>query len=431
MRLLSLNDDVLLLVASFLHPLDARRLSETCRHLHLIALPQALSAIVLGTCFQLAAFCRYMLSSPQTPMDLLRVLVIVAPVGDVSNAALLADVFEQALRLRSIHMHHSDTFIEAEPRISTALAALEDLEDVTLFDARELVREMLPRLRSKPRKVQLLCPMEYPRLVLHLSQLSALRHAVTLSLFNITIEDDTLVGQPAAPFVALQHLSLHYAQIPAVLFPFPNFDRVEVWLGEILGPTPDAVLSPTPRTVRNVSLDASWMRIATTEEDIVQALRVLQFVQPLTLLLKIFVRPLLAFWTCLVALSPQLRYLDLELDTMRVLENGVRVFSLVTEWLRVISPLLASLNLHCLRVSVAHSRTSPRLQIQDILLQHVGPSLRYMSVKSMPIEHEHWQTDCEYSWWSVEGSGDSRRLVAMSLEAGEAIHATLCSAVTN
>ncbi|KAL6301192.1 hypothetical protein BKA93DRAFT_798955 [Sparassis latifolia] len=239
-------------------------------------------------------------------------------------------------------------------------------------------------------------------------------------------ESDHSAAGASTTYVASQHL-----EIPAVLFPCRNLDRVEVWLGEILGPTPDAVLSPTPRTVRNVSLDASWISTATTEEDIVQALRVLQFVQPLTLSLKIFVRPLLAFWTCLVALSPQLRYLDLELDTMRALENGDRLFIRVTEWLRVIPPLLASLNIHCLRVSVAHTRTSPRQQIQDILLQHVGPSLRYMSVKSMPIEHEHWQTECEYSWWRVEGSDDSRRLVAMSLEAGEAIHETLCSAVAN
>ncbi|KAL6301186.1 hypothetical protein BKA93DRAFT_798925 [Sparassis latifolia] len=428
---LSLNDDVLFLVTSFLHPLDALRLSETCRHLHLIALPQALSSIVLGTCLQLTAFCRYMLSSPQTRMHLLRAIVIVAPVGDVPNAALLADVFEQALRLRSIHMHHSDTFIEAEPRIGTALAALEDLEDVTLFDAREHVREMLPRLRSKPRKVQLLCPMEYPRLVLHLSQLSTLRHAVTLSLFNITIEDDTLVGQPAAPFVALEYLSLQYAQIPAVLFSFRNLDRVEVWLGEILGPAPDVILSPTLGTVRNVSLDASWIRTAMTEEGIVQALRVLQFVPPLMLTLKIFAYPLRPFWTCLVALSPQLRYLHLELDTMRALENGDRLFVPVSEWLRVVPPLLASLNLHCLRISVADTgfgHTVP--QMRDLLWKHIGPSLRYISLKSTPHPHVDWQTRCEYSWWMVEGSGDARRLVAMSVEAGEAIHETLCSAPT-
>ncbi|GBE88105.1 hypothetical protein SCP_1203340 [Sparassis crispa] len=374
MKLLSLNDDALFLVASLLDPLDALRLSETSRHLYLIALPQALSAITLLTHRQLTAFCKYMLRSPSTRMHLLRELSIVPPDGLFSDMApLLADVLEQVLGLRSIIMHHANSFIKAAPRIGDALAALEGLDDLRLLGARELVVEMLPRLRSRPRLFQLECSGQ-PRIALHLSQLSALQNAVFIGLVNVTIDDDLFTEQPA-PWEALQHLSLDYVKIPATFFlNFPNLENVALRLDEIVGPVPDAPIpSPSVRSVRGTMLNASWICDQTSEEDIIRALRALQYVSPLTLSLKSFVDPSPTFWTRLVALSPQLRYLDIELDGVSVPEEEgqLRVVFNTTSWLRTIPPLLANLNIICLRISLADTRDDRDMEIQDLFLQHM------------------------------------------------------------
>ncbi|GBE89991.1 hypothetical protein SCP_1800130 [Sparassis crispa] len=426
MKLLSLNDDALFLIASLLDPLDALRLSETSQHLYLIALPQALSAVTLMTHRQLSAFCKYMLKSSSTRMHLLRELAIVLPDGDFSDVApLLADVLEQALGLRSIIMHHTNSFIKAAPRIGDALVALEGLTDLRLLGARELVVEMLPRLRSRPSSFQFEGSGR-PRIVLHLSQLSALQNAVLIGLVNVAINDDSLTEQPAQ-WEALQHLSLEYVKIPATFFLnfFPNLENVALRLDEIVGLIPDAPIpSPSARPVRGMMLNVPQICDETPEEDIIRALRALQCVSPLTLSLKIFVEPSPTFWTRLVTLSPQLRYLDIELDGMSVPEEGrLQVIFSTTSWLCTIPPLLANLNIVCLRISLADTRDNRDVEIQDLFLQHMCASLRYIAIESVPLGS--WQADCGYSWWSVEGSGDTRRLVAMSSEAGEAIHESL------
>ncbi|GBE89380.1 hypothetical protein BKA93DRAFT_449016 [Sparassis latifolia] len=422
----SLNDDVLLLVVACLDPLDALRLSETSRHLHLIALPQALSAVTLTGHVELTAFCRSMLSRPSIHILLVRRLRIALTDNNFSSAPLLADVLQRAGRLRSIIMLQSENFIEAEPRIGDALAALEELEVVYLLGCHERVREMLHRLRSRPRKVILSSSPPYPHLVLYLSRLSALQHTVKLGLSKVTVKDEPPPGELAGQLQAqwdAQYLSLWDAEIPVSFFSskVPKLRAVVLRQSNITVPAsslPGTATFLPLRTVRHMTLDMSWIDVDTTEADVVRALQPLQCMPPVALSVQAGVNSTHYLWERLAAFGTQIKYLDVDLNCVQREARSLFIYFLCT-----VPQLLTPLNIVCFRIS---ARSMSDEVIQKVLQLHI-PSLRYLAVKS-----SHWymneQTDSgAYTLWSAEGPGDARLFVKMPPETGEAIHERFCS----
>ncbi|GBE89359.1 hypothetical protein SCP_1600200 [Sparassis crispa] len=179
-------------------------------------------------------------------------------------------------------IRHFENFIEAAPCISDALASLEKLEDFFLIGCCERVREMLPRLRSKPRRAMLVC---FQPLVLRLSALSALQHAYRLMLSNIPIDDNSPPSELRVPWEALN-------QVPKL--------RATLLLEiDIVVPASASMGAPSSsplRTVDYIRLNASRVNIDTPEAGVVRALRPLQCIPPVVLSLKVRADLMLAFW---------------------------------------------------------------------------------------------------------------------------------------
>ncbi|GBE89373.1 hypothetical protein SCP_1600340 [Sparassis crispa] len=180
-NLLLLNeapDDDLLLV-SLLWSRDAPRLSETTRHLHLIALPRALFSVNLQTCKQLKASVH--------PFS----------IGDSlghSFCVILAS--SSAHELRSIYMEDMEHLIYAAPRVGNALTELERLEDIHLYGVSNLVREILPSFRSQAGQVTLAGPYSprSPKPFFHFSELTLQR------AHTIDVERVAIVESPSSSF---------------------------------------------------------------------------------------------------------------------------------------------------------------------------------------------------------------------------------------
>ncbi|KAL6305814.1 hypothetical protein BKA93DRAFT_824614 [Sparassis latifolia] len=392
MSLLTINDDVLLLIISLLRPYDALSLSETSRHFHAIALPRALSSVTLINHRQLTAFCTYMLSGSSAHMLSFKSLSVILGDGNFTNAHLLADVLEHARSLRSIGMYYSESLIQLEPRIGDALAALEGIDEVKLHRVGDALYGMLSKFRSKPRKVSLTGD-HFPLRLSHLP----LQNAEHLEISWAIIEDDTPSGGCYAgpQWLACRHLALNFVQIPSIVFmhAFPNLEHLVYQAANYSRPATGAMHSlqnsrPSVRTIHHVTLELLYMNPTTPAVEIEPALCVLLYVRPVVLCLVIRREPPVLLWQRIAELSPQLQYLTLKLYLRMD----------ISDWLATILPLLAPLDVICIRVSHIEGEEQHQDKLRDTLAQRKV-----------------------YAWWRIEGSGAERRMVEMSREDGDAL----------
>lgn len=143
-RLLSLNDDALLAIFSYLYGRDALAVALTSKRLHDLAIPRV-AAIALCHYANLQWLCDYMLQGPRPRVRYLEVLDVRLPFlwftfrGETSGAVeqLVAHLFEAAqntlrqLTLELPALPHLESF-KARARIGAAMVSMRNLVDLHL-----------------------------------------------------------------------------------------------------------------------------------------------------------------------------------------------------------------------------------------------------------------------------------------------------------
>ncbi|OBZ69106.1 hypothetical protein A0H81_10859 [Grifola frondosa] len=123
MNLLYLNQDVLFIATSFLSVTDLLHFCETCRSAYALAVEHAYSSVVLDhSPSQVLKFCSSLLSAPHRPLWLRKLRICMVKYEDLAEpstaySTLLATLLERALRLRSLSI---DNWVQQFAILATA-----------------------------------------------------------------------------------------------------------------------------------------------------------------------------------------------------------------------------------------------------------------------------------------------------------------------
>lgn len=168
MNLLSLNEDVLFIILSLMHPQDALRLAMTCRFAHCIAMSRHLSEVSLRTGYdrgnnRLSTFCSFMLADVQHRIPYMRVLHLkhfpdwLDRRDHISADYMLSltEVLQHATNLKEIHLQDIDDLLEKFPSFVDALAALPRLDVIHLVEPHRPAFQLLSRMTSCPHELRI------------------------------------------------------------------------------------------------------------------------------------------------------------------------------------------------------------------------------------------------------------------------------------
>ncbi|PIL35288.1 hypothetical protein GSI_02013 [Ganoderma sinense ZZ0214-1] len=385
MSLVSLNDDVLLLVFSLLHEQDALHTCLTCKRAYLLAIPQLASSIQCWTPTRLRQICDYYLPSDPftgTPrVKYVETLTIHATtfepdrfasdshdlnsdhfddldlelVGtDFGQAHLLGDLLVAAHNIRELSLDRFHPLVRKEPRIALAFAAMNQLAHVRLAMIGDGTLDALQHLQN-PKRLTLSyhTPHDDPldeskTLPPLLTALAAFPNLHTLKLWNFTpAHPDDAVALPLLP--SIRYLRLSQSSVPALdivqLCPHLStlvfsVDREEGDVVASFGPRwaplrrlmltcPEMVVCVVDRlsAVRVLQVSGT-LGIDDAPEDghpVFQFLELLRVASPVSLYASLRVKTggfSGPFWKDVRASAPRLRSLELKLSYSAVRRDG-------------------------------------------------------------------------------------------------------------
>ncbi|KAF9816352.1 hypothetical protein IEO21_04105 [Rhodonia placenta] len=172
---MSLNEDVLIYIASFLTSYDAWQLAQTCRTAYLIAFPRSLAEIDFQSwgCQRggwrrrssrdrwgrIAKFCNFIMADADQRAPCIKVLHLrgqalkyyPTPSDDVKS--ILTDVLRHTTCVRELYLVDMDPVLEAYPELADTVAALSSVECLHVTNAGSFVLHMLSRMTSSPKQL--------------------------------------------------------------------------------------------------------------------------------------------------------------------------------------------------------------------------------------------------------------------------------------
>nr|VWO99948.1 Endochitinase 2 (EC (Chitinase 2) [Ganoderma boninense] len=348
MTLLSLNDDVLLLIFSLLQGQDALHTCLACKRAYILAVPRLASSIQCWTPARLRQICDYYLPSDPftgTPrVKYLETLTIHATtfeperfasdshelntddvddldlelVGtDFAQAHLLGDLLVAAHNIRELSLDRFHSLVRNEPRVSLAFSAMNQLAHVRLAMIGDGTLDALQHLQN-PKRLTLSYhtphddPLDEPKsLPPLLTALAAFPNLHTLKLWNFTPpHPDDAVALPQLP--SINYLRLSQSSVPAL-------DMVQ------LCPNLSTLVFSVEREEGDVS---GTLGIEDTREDgdaASQFLELLRVASPVGLYASLRVETggfSARFWKDVCACAPRLRSLELKLSYSAVRRDG-------------------------------------------------------------------------------------------------------------
>ncbi|GBE86204.1 hypothetical protein SCP_0900830 [Sparassis crispa] len=166
MSLLSLNDDIMQTILSWVSPLEVLHLGRTCRGVYAAAIPYFLSEVTIRDAQQLASFSRFILADIVHPPRYLKALTLRDTCfdyvsterrrvkQDFSSAAAFAEVLQRAVCLQSLEVQCFETFV-GDAALRDALAMHTGLQRVSFSEIGVQSFELIPRMASSPRYLEL------------------------------------------------------------------------------------------------------------------------------------------------------------------------------------------------------------------------------------------------------------------------------------
>ncbi|PCH43452.1 hypothetical protein WOLCODRAFT_164449 [Wolfiporia cocos MD-104 SS10] len=461
MNILSLNDDALADITSFLSTRDALELSATVRRLHPIAKQHALSVILLDSPQKMRRVCAYLLEDIPGRLTWLRHLRVTIHAfgieaeydverGDYSTATLLANTLERAEGLQHFSLACAEKVLPAEPRIGQALASLPNLQTLELQQTAEGALRVASRQPARLRAL-VMRQLEYlfttPQVF---TELAPLQNLKSLELWHIDERNTGAVSGPILP--ALRHLSAIKVCAPMFMFvrAFPNIraltmrnvcvsphstfwqnEPTDCWprLDELAARPEDFAHWHVACRVQRLRFDSCIQRDA--DKAATLAHTAVQNTGPAVLQLEASTWAVGRFWSGLARNASRLRFVDLILSDGRSMTN-------LAVWIANVPQLLGQIELTCLRIRINDlcKRVAPELDsgvpvvTEEAILRDLPtrlatavPSLRYLALGIGNVvrgEDGVFQAfDGAVSWWIVEFQGTDRRLKPISADIGE------------
>lgn len=166
--LLSLDENILAGILSFLNPQDALQLAMTCRCANRIAMPRYLSEVELffgssGGDPHILEFCSYMLADISRRILCMQIFRLKRyeyhrgrgydHANDVTFILSLAEVLRHATNLKEIHLSDTEELFATVPSFVDAWAALPHLDVIHLWNPHKYAFRLLAKTASCPRKL--------------------------------------------------------------------------------------------------------------------------------------------------------------------------------------------------------------------------------------------------------------------------------------
>ncbi|KAL6309813.1 hypothetical protein BKA93DRAFT_746109 [Sparassis latifolia] len=156
MLLLSLNDDVLAEILSFiLSPLDALRFAQTCRYAYDVAMPRRLSEVIIKNPRQLLSFCHFVLADPKYRPICMRTLALYSTSTFFSAMQHeLAEMLQRARFLRSLAVLDLESLLCSD-HLRKVLFSLPHLQHINFSNIGNWSLRLLAEMVSRPHHVRL------------------------------------------------------------------------------------------------------------------------------------------------------------------------------------------------------------------------------------------------------------------------------------
>ncbi|KAI0362628.1 hypothetical protein OH77DRAFT_1416896 [Trametes cingulata] len=347
LHLLSLNQDVLSHVISYLPYQDALSLSYTCKAAHTLSLDPALRTIVLDrSSEQLTKFRDYLLAKTSRPLFLRSLSITKTVTWDMEAAEVasaLADILEKAAALEQFSCGAMRELVAADSRIKENLIALTGLRELTLLDGGLETSEIATGLKSHGIQQLTLSLHWHDRKTPFEQLFGKFRRYRRLEILSISGMYNRII--PATPLSdsngivmpSVHTLELHRTYIPlslaAAAFPnisrvtftnarhYPNFGQREVQPAEIAHcwanineahiDARDLAVWPISSRVRWLDLDV--LRAGYSGEAIAAVART----SPRVLSCAYTIDADNLFWVRLPVIATELRFLDVRLLELR------------------------------------------------------------------------------------------------------------------
>ncbi|CCM01798.1 uncharacterized protein FIBRA_03865 [Fibroporia radiculosa] len=457
MALLSLNHDVLCEILDQTDPQSALRLSMVSRKAHHLGVPQALSRVTLSRSQQqVSAFCHFVLSDPQRRLPYLRELVIESGAfgvthriefqraADFSATEELATLLEQAHRLRHLSIACFEDLIVKEPRIAAAVCALPGLVDVGLHNCGHLSTALLPRLRSRPRKLAFTALFNR-KLPSFFHRLIALDRLESLEISYLDLSDGS---QPHAEIHEIPHMpSLRSlavrgstARMSLFVRSMPNLQTLRIadvcssvdessdhykggsWpsLAHLQGNVPDF-------RHWKVACPVRWLQLDLTAYHYDDALDIIRRNSPLVLSLPVETKVGATFWGSFISAAPRLRHLEVCLDEgkSKQLETWMNVVPRIIGSLRISSVFLCVRYTHWIGSrmdqGIAAAENESTLRTLRERTMEAIPTLRYITTAVAFKGENPFEGHQALSWWQVTSVSGTRRLEVVGADRGEGL----------
>lgn len=146
-----LNEDVLLMIASYLAAPDIRSLSATSRQLSYVARPRVLAKLEIKRFHEFDKAYELYMSDGARRLEYLRELKMWLGDRFVKRIAVsFADLLEKAPNLQYIVLNNAETWLWVSPRIGMAIQNLDNIQDLSLYQVGKRTLHVLRCMRSRP-----------------------------------------------------------------------------------------------------------------------------------------------------------------------------------------------------------------------------------------------------------------------------------------
>ncbi|OBZ72208.1 hypothetical protein A0H81_07425 [Grifola frondosa] len=452
MSFLSLNDDVLLALVSYLSPRDALQLSLTGRAIYPIAIQQVPTAARCEDSEKLGEVHDYMLSDIPNRAHRLKELTIANFKESLGcdyeqYAKLVGDLLEQAMNLKRIVIEGFAELLETDPRIGDAFIALTKLEFVKVFDARTAeCFQVIERMRSNPRVLHvggLETASAYSLLFSSIASFTKPLH-LHLTAFGDS-ESETEYAPMSLPHV--RGLTLEESIVPwdALVDTFPNvrcLELCDVGLihsldGKCWPKLRHLMLAGDLEYIENLDTLCQVHGLDVLELKVSDVLNAVRVISPVFLSCAVRMTAKRPFWQGLIRAAPRMKALEIDLHRHSSSEKCDR-----TQWLPRVPLLLDMLPVVYLRINMPcqpFPRNSDdntfisdeeiKLTLPDIIAKAI-PTLRYFvlavgqkgdpaSSESFPLGDSVGQS--VFSWWRITGDSSERTLTEIPPWEGERV----------
>ncbi|KAL6298039.1 hypothetical protein BKA93DRAFT_105971 [Sparassis latifolia] len=151
MPLLSLNDDVIKIIISFISSPDAWRFAQTCHYVYDAAISKYLSSVTIRG-WQLKRFCAFVLAEPSRKLSIRALEVFLGHDSECFPAFI--EVLRGAGSLRWLSIEDLCGLLQSQPSLRSVLAAIPNLEHISYLHIYQESLEVLTHTVSRPRHLK-------------------------------------------------------------------------------------------------------------------------------------------------------------------------------------------------------------------------------------------------------------------------------------